>query len=630
MSEDVRAAGAILAIVVLVFLGASLFVNVPAVLNGFLFADQAVYFSMAQSIVFDGDLEFSKKDLARYYPEFNAGPQGIFLKKARDGRLLFAKSFVYPLFAAPFVRVLGTNGFFVFHSLLLLLILLMGFHYFSLSDKPLTALLLVLTFLFASVAGVYFVWMTPEFLNLGLVFAILFLWLYKTKAGENARRASRTGKPGRGEAFLLSDKSDLLAAFLAGIAVFSKPPNAALIGVILISQLLRGKVRKAGSMLLCFVLSIAVLAGVRSLLASDWSDWNYQGGERKTFYLAFPFGDKGLTFDTVGKTMTSENYFERFLLPPKFMAYNLFYYVFGRFTGLAWYFFPALLFLFLFVRGRRNLSQWLILAALAAEILSYLLLMPTNFGGGGGSLANRYFMSIYPLFLFLFDRRIKTRELVLAWVMAGIFISQILVNPIRASAFPATHVKRFPIKALPLEMTLIDEWPTNTGEGAFHVPIGTPPNLGYLYFVDDNSDRKGESGGFWTTWDRECEMVLKTGRPLKEIVVGLLNNPRPGNEIQVKVGGLSQKIMLGPKGRGTLRFSVGDGFWWRKLGKDKFIYFPAGKGWWWKLPKEETHLYRIRIKAGKGSIPHFEDEDSRDCRELGVFFELELVPRTSS
>jgi len=609
MSAEQKTALTVAVVVFLFFLGFSLSVNLPVIHNGFLFADQAVYYSMTQSIAFDRDLEFTKKDLARYYPDFNAGPQGIFLKKGRDGRIFFAKSFVYSLFAAPFVRLFGPNGFFIFHSFLLLLLLLMGYKYFSLSGTPLSALLLVLTFLFASVAGVYFVWMTPEFFNLTLVFAVLFLWLYKAKVrGRSAPEAGTEIRPersGRLDDFLMSTKTDYLAAFLAGIAVYSKPPNAAVLGVLVLATLFRRKILKAGGMVLAFVLSMGLLYSVNSFLSKDWSDWNYQGGERKSFYYEFPFAEKGQTFDTVGTSMTSEGYFDRFLLPPKFIALNLFYYFFGRFSGLAWYFFPTLFFLFLFARGRRDLARWLLLAAAAAEILAYIVLMPTNFGGGGGSLANRYFLNIYPLFLFLPDFKIRKRDLVIPWLVASLFIAQILINPFRGSAYPATHAKRFPIKALPLEMTMVNEWPTNTNPKGFRIQIGIPPNEGYLHFLDDNFYERLEPTGNWTYWDRECEMVLKTGQPLKEIVIRLLNNPRLENEIRVKVEGRTQRITLGSKEWGTLRFAVGDGF-----------------------RMKTTHLYRIKIKAEKGSIPHYEDEDNRERRILGVFFEMELIPRT--
>ncbi|MGB8953358.1 MAG: hypothetical protein WCC06_11920 [Candidatus Aminicenantales bacterium] len=592
-----------LLLISLFFLGFSLFLNLPVHVRGFLFADQAVYYAMAQSIACDGDLEYTKKDLVRYYQDFPAGPNGIFLKKGKSNRIFYAKSFAYSLFAAPFVRIFGTNGFFVFHALLLFLLLVMGFFYFSLSNRPVFSLLHLLTFLFASVAGIYFLWISPDFFNLFLVFTIYFLWLYKHTARESEVWIGEE-KPGRLRRFLLSEKTDYLAAFLAGIAVISKPPNVILLGPLVLWSLVRRKFSKTLLLVFFFVLSLGLLLVTNYLLTSDW-DWNYQGGERKSFYFEFPFQKEDMTFDSIpGVRMSTEGYFGRFLLPFHFIFTNSFYYFFGRFTGIAWYFFPALLFLILFFLGKKSFERWLVFSALAAEILIYIVLMPDNYGGGGGSLANRYFLNIYPLFLFLPERKIKIKNIALSWGMASVFISQILITPLQSSAHPATHAKRNPFKLLPVEMTLINNIPTNTNPYGFRIPFGTPPYIGYMHFLDDNFYRRQEPEGTWTLGNRTAEMILKTYFPVREIVIHLTNNPRLSNEITVKIEGKVQKITLGLKQKGTLRFPVGNGF-----------------------QVKEIHLYKIKVKAAKGSTPYFESGDSLERRYLGVFFELELLPR---
>lgn len=601
MSPEKNSSLSIILLIFLFFLGFSLFINLPAIHNNFLFADQGVYFAMTQSIAYDGDLEYTKKDLARYYHDFMAGPQGIFLKKAKNNRIFYAKSFAYSLFAAPFVRVFGYNGFFVFHSLLLLLILLMGYAYLSLANPPPSSLLYFLSFLFASVAGVYFLWISPDFFNLCVVFAIFFLWIYKFKRREKLGTGMQQGKF---QVFLCSAWSDYLAAFLAGVATFSKPPNIILMGPLVVYALFQKKFLRALLMVLLFFFSLSLFFGTNYLLTSDW---NYQGGERKTFIGSFPLEKEKFDFDSLGHTMTSEEYFERFLLPPKFIIFNIFYYFFGRFTGIAWYFFPGFLAFILFFFSRRRLYDWLTFAAILGGILIYIILMPDNYSGGGGSLANRYFLNIYPLFLFL-PREVKSRrQIVLIWIMAAVFISQILVSPFRSSASPATHAKRFPFKALPVEMTQVNNFPTNTNPDAFRVNIWPQrpwPQKEFLHFLDDNFYPRLEPNGIWTRGTGTCEMVLKTYYPLKEIVVHLLNNPRSNNEISVRVDWKTQKISLMSKQWGTLRFPVGIGF--------------QMKG---------SHLYHIKIKAEKSSTPYFEDKTSLERRYLGVFFELELVPK---
>ncbi|MCX6563447.1 MAG: hypothetical protein NTU60_07565 [Candidatus Aminicenantes bacterium] len=596
-----KAALIIIALVFLFSLGFSLFINLPAIDQNFLFADQAVYYALTQSIAHDFDMEYTKKDLARYYHDFDAGPQGIFLKKAQNGKIFFAKSWAYSLFAAPFVRMFGYNGFLVFHSFLLLIVMLLGFAYFSRANSPLTSISYLLTFLMASVAGVYFIWISPDFFNFCLAFIIVFLWIYKIKRRDAPPHSNPAGVP---NSFLLSPGSDYLAVFLVGIAVFSKPPNIVLLGPLVLYALYEKKFFKALGLAVIFFLTIGLLFGANYFLTSDW---NYQGGERKTFIGHFPLEKDNLTFDNLGDSMTSENYFQRFLIPAKFIPYNIFYYFFGRFTGIAWYFFPAFLALLLFFRAKRRFHDWLTLAALAGGILIYIVLTPEFYGGGGGTLANRYFLNIYPLFLFLPAEKKSWRQVALIWIVAAVFISPILVSPFRSSAQPATHAKKFPIKALPLEMTQVNNFPTNTNPDAFRIhiwPDKPEPQREFLHFLDDNFYVKIEPTGIWTRGDKTCEFILKTYYPLREVGVRLLNNPRNNNEITVKVEGMRQKIILQSKEWGILRFPVGNGF-----------------------QVEQRYHYRIKIKAAKGAIPYLENQASLERRYLGVFFELDLVPK---
>lgn len=586
------------------FLGFSLFVNLPSIHQGFLFADQAIYYSMTQSLAQDGDLEYTKKDLIRYYKDFPAGPLGIFLKKARGGKLFYAKSFAYPLFAAPFVKLFGASGALVFHSLLLLFLLLMGHAYFSVSNPSSLSLITILTFMFASIAGVYFIWISPDFFNLFLVFTVLFLWLYKHKIPQTT---DPDAKPlGKMQSFLRSDWSDYLAGLMIGIAVFSKPPNIVLLGPIVLHSLTKKKFMKTSLIILCFLIASVLFWGSNYMVTGEW---NYQGGERKTFYYTYPLEKADITFDSLRTMeMTSDGYAQKHLLPAKFIPYNLIYYFIGRYTGIIWYFFPAFLFLILFFVNRKILYQWLILLAVFAEILIFVVLMPDNYAGGGGALGNRYFLPIYPFFLFLTPTKQKIKNLYLCWIMAAVFISPILISPFTHSHYPSTHVKKLPFKILPVEMTLVNNFPTNTNPHAFRQEVGTQPHIGWLHFLDDNFHPRikksdVEKRGFWTRGPFTAEMILKTYYPVKRLDVHLLNNPRMRNEIAVQVGRQRKRIALGTKQRGTLSFSALKPFKIKAL-----------------------HLYRIKISAAKGSRPYYEIETSKERRFLGVFFEIDIVP----
>ena len=585
------------------FLGFALFVNLPAIHQGFLFDDQAVYYSMTQSLAQDGDLEYTKRDLIRYYEVFPSGPLGIFLKRAKDGKLFYAKSFAYPLFAAPFVKLFGVNGALIFHSLLLLLLLAMGHAYLSLSNSSPLSLITILSFLFASVAGVYFLWISPDFFNFFLVFAILFLWLYKHRLPEKINGAHQEAKI---QVFLRSDWTDYIAGLLLGIAVFSKPPNIVLLGPIVLFALKQKKLLKTCLVILCFLFSSGIFWGTNHLVTGEW---NYQGGERKTFLYSYPYEKADITFDSIEtQEMTADGYAEKHLLPAKFIPYNLFYYFFGRFTGIAWYFFPAFFFLLLFFAGKKQFLRWLIFGAIFAEILIYIVFMPDNYGGGGGTLTNRYFLNIFPLFLFLPMEKRKIKDIAVIWIAAAVFIAPILIGPFPHSHYPSTHVKKFPFKILPVEMTLVNNFPTNTNPWAFRQEVGTPPHIGWLHFLDDNFYRRikesdVEKRGFWTRGPYTTEMILKTYYPVKRLDVHLLNNPRMRNEITVRVGREKKRIALGTKQRGTLSFSPVKPFKIKAL-----------------------HLYRIKISASKGSIPYFERETSKERRFLGVFFEIDIIP----
>ena len=586
-------------------LGLSLFINIPALQKEFLFADEATYFAITQSLAYDFDLEYSMQgqDLNRYTRIFGSGPQGIFLKKGKDGKIFFAKSFIYPLFSAPFLKIFGVNGFFVFHTLLLMLMVFMGYSYFSLHNSPLLSLSVILTFLFASVAIVYFVWISPDFFNIFMGFTVFFLWLYKHKYRDS--KPEETPKKW-GTAFLLSDGSDYLAAALAGMAFFSKPPNIILLGPLVVHTLFKKKFLKTAVILLIFITVTGAFWGTNYLVTGDW---NYQGGERKTFYSqdgsGFPIDAKNLTFDNTGWSMSSQGYEQSHLLPAKISLYNFFYYFIGRFTGIIWYFFPAFLFLilFLFSAQKKSWEQWLIFCAISGGILIYIIIMPDNYAGGGGALANRYFLSIYPLFLFIPGIKRHAKELMCMWIMAAVFIAPILISPFLHSQYPATHAKRFPFKLLPVEMSLVNNHPTTTNPNAFRQDVGTPEARGWLHFLDDNFfPKRAEEDGFWTKGDRTCEMILKTWFPVKELRFHLLNNPRASNEIKVHVGGQTQRITLGKNQRGTLTFPV------KRVFKMK-----------------SNHLYRIKIKASEGSIPYLEYRENRESRFIGVFFGVEIL-----
>jgi hypothetical protein len=185
--------------VFVVLLGFAVSLDYPRTARGFK-GDEATYYSLTYSIATDWDFTFQRQDLVRVWKDF-PGPEGIFLKRGRridfqraDGfpfarmvqtedparfRLYYAKSYIYPLFAAPFVRVFGTNGFLIFHAVLLTLGFAVAQRFLAaIGAGPAAAAAFAAVFIFASVVPVYFVWLMPEVFNFTTVFCAYFLWAY--------------------------------------------------------------------------------------------------------------------------------------------------------------------------------------------------------------------------------------------------------------------------------------------------------------------------------------------------------------------------------------------------------------------------------------------------------------------
>ena len=473
---DDRQAKRIIILVFAFFLAFSLRFKVETYQNHGFFDDEAVYYMMAYSIAFDGDLVYAKEDLMRTSEFYGGLPQGIFLKKTKKG-IFFAKSYAYPLIAAPFVRIFKNRGFFVLAAILLLIDLLIIYSVSRKKFSPNTSLLIALSVMFLSVIWGYSLWISTEFFNFSLGLIILYWGLEKEK-------------------FLYP----ALAAFILGFFTFSKLTNALfalpLIGVRFFSFRWK-EILKSVLLGVIFVSSVGTFFLIEKVHTGEW---NYMGGERRSFYYHFPYESKKITFKK-GNLMTTEDYWQRFYLTPKVFILNLYYFFTGRFAGLLIYFLPALLILVAFRGG--GLKPWLLFLSILIGILSSISLMPDNFIGGGGCLGNRYFPNIYPLFIFLIPYAAKWFYKP-SWI-AILFLYPLYLAPIYTSSFPATIGKMGFRDLFPVEMTQINSLPTNINPHAFRVPYGKI----FLYHLDDNF------------YGIEKRYILLKGNSKSEIVLAL-------------------------------------------------------------------------------------------------------------
>lgn len=258
--------------------------------------DGATYHAMAWSLAEDGDLRYEARDVFRVRRELPSGPQGIFLKRASGGlafdrtagfpwvrrvgekepRIYFAKAFLYPLAAAPLVKLFGTSGLFLANALCLALAIVLAYAELRRQATPGRGLAAALLLFLGTVAPLYLIWPQPELFNLALVTAGLVAW----------RR-----------------ERGLLAAVLIGLAAYSKPYNVLLALPFGVEPLLPGHPSRgkglAVAALRAAVVAVTVIAffGLNKAITGEA---NYQGGERKTFYGTFPLETQAVTFGNSG------------------------------------------------------------------------------------------------------------------------------------------------------------------------------------------------------------------------------------------------------------------------------------------------------------------------------------------
>jgi hypothetical protein len=623
-----------------VLLGWALTTDFAKVSYGF-FSDGATYYSLAHSLADDFDFEYRRDDLVRVWREFPSGPEGIFLKRGKDlavslttafpfvqvesrddpdpGRLYYGKSFAFPLAAAPFVALFGTNGFLVLHALLMTACFACAYAFLAARSAPVPALLFATAFLLVSVAPVYMVWLTPDFFNLALVLIAYFFWTYQEVAG------GRLSKAGRGARWLAGVRADLIAAALLGVATFSRPTHVLLVGPMLALFLLRRQWQRLIIAGACFS---AVVIGMFALNVAITGEWNYQGGDRRTFYSGqggFPFQTDRHVFNASGPPERATDRVPIEVLASRdallrVFPHNLAYFLFGRHTGFAAYYFPGLLATALFLRSRhdRRIWQWLTLAAGAGSAVALILYMPYTYSGGGGPVGNRYFLGVYPVFLFLTPPLQRIAPGVLTLGVGGLFTAQLVVNPFYASFHPGEHTKNGLFRWLPIERSLVNDLPVNVTPARARQPLGgTPPLL--AYFLDDNAYNR-ESDAFWVRGGARADILLRApivveprsdgteasrALTVPRLEIDLETGPVP-NRVTIRTGAQTEVVDLPASNRQRLVVRMDEG-----LPYKPYPEFPT------------NYIYTISIESASSFIPMFAGE-SRDNRLLGVF--VRLVP----
>jgi hypothetical protein len=634
----------------IVLIAWALTVDFPRSVSGF-FGDAATYYSLGHSLAADFDFEFRRDDLVRVWKEFPTGPEGIFLKRGRDvqgltwssslpffeitstpdpdsNRLYYAKGFIYPLFAAPFVRLFGTNGFLVLHAILMTMCFACAYGFLVARSAPIPSLMFATAFLLLSVAPVYMVWLTPDFFNLALVLIAYFFWSYKEVVAE-----SQTACPGAWRRrWLLSPRSDVIAAILLGIASFSKPTNLLLIFPVLALLLWRRQWRRALTIGVVFDI---VFVGLFAWNVAITGEWNYQGGvDRGTFYSAdpdgagpriggFPFQTAQHSFDTTGIIRETNRVPVEVLTSADALLhvfrYNLGYFFFGRHTGFVPYFFAGVIAIILFCwrPKQRPAWQWLTIATGLGSAIVLILYMPYSYSGGGGPVGNRYFLGVYPVFLFATPPLASAAAPLMALAGSALFTAQLILNPFTVSFRPAEHVKSGPYRWLPAELTLLNDLPMNVTPHKVKVPLGGVPAV-MAYFLDDNAYRP-EQDAFWVRGRSRAEFMLRAPS-VTEITEGgdIARSMRIRQvEVHLETGNEPNRVTVDAgTGAHVIEIPAHDR-------RSVVIQMPRGVPYHLDPQFPMNYVYGMSIESETGFIPMFWS-GGRDARFLGVF--VRIVP----
>jgi len=362
-----------------------------------LVGDEATYLMQAQSLAFDGDLFYDAGDYRRFVALWHTPPEGLILQSDDEGATIaFGKPSFYAIVIAPFVRVAPVRGPFVANALLLALAGVAAALALRRRIGP-AAPLWVAAFLFGSVSFAYVFWAHADLFL--MVLAALALALAYGRDGEaGGARASRWSLVRWAGA----------GALLAPVAL-SRPFYATLLLPVALAAASSGRREGAArwkrlAALVTGALLVALAAvGISLAVHGHWTSY---GGERMGFYsytgfpqVDFPAADWADRLAERGGpgSWAAARSFQIPVLP-KVTAWNVLYFLAGRDVGLLPYFLPLVLGIAAFrpCRGR-----WALLVAVVATAACFLYVRPFNFYGGGGSIANRYILPVYPALWFL-------------------------------------------------------------------------------------------------------------------------------------------------------------------------------------------------------------------------------------
>ena len=489
-------------------------------------SDEPAYYLAALSLARDGDLEFERGEAERLFDEFPFLTVQNMILMTEDGwrTVYYGKPYIYSLFAAPFAGAFGANGMVSFNMLLLMAMIWMGASYLRRYNPDALAVAYSAGFFILSSTFAYVFWMHPELFNMACVTGSLYLAL--TPAN---RAADALG--GRWRRLLGAGARPFWSAACLAPAVYNKPMLALMalapLWIFLRRQRWRGVVKFCAGA----ILTGGLVAGISLALTGKPSA--YLGVNRRGWNVASSdFMPPVVPLEAPSQTTNAGSWWWILDAPTAKAGEtveNLGYFLVGRHTGLFVYGPFALVSLLLFLlHRRRSTDRWVLLASLAGVALVFLLWIPFNWHGGGGFVGNRYYINVYPGFLFLAARLAPTWLTGVGYAAGALLAGGLLFTPFGAPVHRPTlqaHVRHAPFALFPFEFTIRDQIPGYHG--------GAQLGRWFLGRADQFEIRGDE---MWLLGNSRVPLWVFSHEPLTEAVFWL-RSPAPGNTVRLALAG---------------------------------------------------------------------------------------------
>lgn len=574
-------------------------------------ADEPAYFLAALSLVHDFDLRVDEADQRRLFESYPYLSARNVIVMTHDGwqTLFYGKPYLAPFLAAPFVAVFGVDGALVFNMVLLLAMGAMGFAWLRRSNGETLAAFFVVGFFLLSTAWSYVFWIHPEVLCMFATCACLF---FGFAASDHLRWLS--GAAGEADRWLVierlgSHKALALSAGCLALGVYNKPMLAA-VGLPVLFELVAAR-RWRGLMtwMAAAVVSMLVICGIAwaftgaptPYLVEYRAGFNLHNGAlpvmspeiHEAMFGVRPDVAAKVAAETQGGEEARAGWWWLFRVPETKwveLKEDLVYYAVGRHTGVFVYMPFALLSLLLFLVFDRTRRGWLVVGALAIVSMLFLVWIPFNWHGGGGFVGNRYFVMLYPAFLFLV-RRIRPAASVAAfWALAGWLVGPLFLAPfglVVPSATLQAHARNVPLELFPIEFSLRN---LPGYSGTVHADT-------YLWARKDEMRviEQGDIDDVWVRGGGSVDVWLQRGEPMSRAILDL-RAPVEGQKATVRLGGLSQTVTLG-RDWTRLEFPAPEVFKIRteRSPKDYYEFI-------------ELWLYRLEVELERGRYPEWDGE----------------------